>query len=282
MSVSSLAARLAADLGQGPLFVHSDPFRTARLVPASRDRRTFLDSHVALLREIAGTRTLVIPGFNYDFPRTRRFDVAQDPVQLGPIPEHFRTTVSAWRTSIPIFSVCGIGEEPPVGWGEGTDPFGGDSVFAWLVDKDAVVMYYGDTFHYNTIVHHAERVAGGPLYRYDKIFSGTVRMADGTTVAGSLDYHVRPLGKGLEYDWPRLLDEALAAGVCRRVEGRPEVLAASARELCALWVENLRSDPLSLLDAATLEWVRPELEKLGRRFEIGDFEAPVEPTGLSQ
>ncbi len=277
MTVAQLAASLIDDLGTGPVFVHSDPLRAAPLVPATRDRKAFLDSHVALLREISGGRSLVSPAFNYDFPRTRTFDVKTDPVQLGPIPEHFRSTVAEWRTHVPIFSVAGIGTMPEISWGDRTDPFGPESIFAWLVAQDAVILYYGGTFHYNTIVHYAERLAGGPSYRYDKIFEGDVRTESGDVVPGSLNYHVRPLNMGLDYDWPVLLQQALDAGVCRRLESHPQILAASARALCDLWVNAMQRDPLALLDSATTQWVRPKLDELGRRFEIGDFE-PQEST----
>jgi aminoglycoside N3'-acetyltransferase len=272
MSVAQLAASLIGELGAGPVFVHSDPLRAASLVPATRDKKAFLDSHVALLREISADRSLVSPAFNYDFPRTRLFDVNSDPAQLGPIPEHFRSTAAEWRTHVPIFSVAGIGPVPQIPWGDRTDPFGPESIFAWLIANDGVILYYGGTFHYNTIVHYAERQAGGPPYRYDKIFEGDVRAPSGDVEHGSLNYHVRPLNTGLDYEWPVLLQQALDAGVCRRLDRYPQILAASARHLCDSWVKAMQRDPLALLDAATRKWVEPKLDDLGRRFEIGDFE----------
>ncbi|MEP6905553.1 MAG: hypothetical protein ABI875_05685, partial [Gemmatimonadales bacterium] len=71
-------------LGTGPVFVHSDPFAAARLVPPSRDRDVLLDSHLALLGSATAGRATWMPAFNYDFPRTRSFNVARDPAQLGP------------------------------------------------------------------------------------------------------------------------------------------------------------------------------------------------------
>ena len=262
-------------MGEGPVFVHSDPFRAARLVKPVRDRNAFLDSHIDLLMSAAEGRALWVPTFNYDFPRTGMFDVRASESQLGPLPERFRLNTAEWRTAIPIFSVAGIGSisQPP--WGFRTDPFGEQSAFAELVRRDGVVLYYGETFHYNTLVHYAERVAGGPVYRYDKLFPGQVVMTDGTSVEGSLDYHVRPMGTGLEYDWPRLLEEALDAGVCRRLESAPEVLAASARGLRDLWVNAIKQDAFALLDDNTRAWAEPAVEKLGRRFLISDYEGVV-------
>jgi aminoglycoside 3-N-acetyltransferase len=274
MTFVSKAAALLAELGTGPVFAHSDPFRTARVVKPSRNRREFLDAHVTVLKEVAGDRGLWIPAFNYDFPRTHFFDVANDEAQVGPIPEHFRTTAAEWRTRVPIFSVTGTGPMPSIPWGQDTDAFGEESIFARLVESDGVILYYGDTFCYNTIVHYAERRSGGPAYRYDKMFGGQVfTNADNLSALGSLRYHVRPLGTDLDYDWPGLLDSAIEAGACRRVDGSPEVLASSARTLCDFWIEALRRDRLALLDQKTRAWVEPKLEKLGRPFMIADFEA---------
>ena len=208
------------------MFVHSDPFRAARLVKPVRDRNAFLDSHIALLRDSTEGRALWLPAFNYDFGRTGVFDVRDSESQLGPIPERFRVAHAAWRTPIPIFSIAGAGQDPQPRWDFETDPFGDGSIFASLVRQDGVILYYGDTFHYNTLVHYSERAAGGPVYRYDKLFPGVGVMSDGSRVEGSLDYHVRPMGTGLDYGWPRLLEEALSAGVCRRLEGAPDRSAA--------------------------------------------------------
>jgi Aminoglycoside N3''-acetyltransferase len=271
-SIADQIGSLASSLGNGPLFVHSDPFRAARLVPRSRDRNSLLDSHLEVLTAAAGDRGLWLPSFNYDFPRTHRFEVANDPCQLGPLPEHFRLTQAEWRIPVPMFAVCGIGADPGISWGEMTDPFGSESIFAKLESQDGVVVYYGDTFHYNTIVHYAERKAGGPVYRYDKIFRGVVVKESGEEMPGSLNYHVRPMGSGLDYDWPRLLHDAIDAGVCVRMEGHPEILAASARALTNHWIHAIEADPFSLLDEKTQAWSRLAYEKTGRRFTISDFE----------
>jgi len=214
---------------------------------------------------------LWMPAFNYDFPRTHSFDVKRDESQLGPIPERFRTTAAKWRTPIPIFSASGTGSQPGIEWKDSTDPFGDESLFSRLVESEGVILYYGDTFHFNTIVHYAERFSGPP-YRYDKIFPGEVIRADGVRSKGNLLYHVRPLGMGLEYDWAGILTRALAAGACVRCEDYPQILAASASSLTDFLVAEMRDDYLALLDAPTRQWVAPMLQKLGRRFVIEDFE----------
>jgi aminoglycoside N3'-acetyltransferase len=213
-----------------------------------------------------------MPAFNYDFPRTHSFDVVNDESQLGPIPERFRVSKAEWRTPIPMFSASGTGEAANIRWGDNTDPFGSESLFARLSESDGVILYYGDTFHYNTIVHYAERVSGGPPYRYDKMFYGAVTDADGNVINGSLNYHVRPMGMDLDYDWPSLVNRALDDDACVRSEEYPQLLAANASTLTQFFVDQMKTDPLALLDDVTRKRVEPRLAMLGRRFELSDFE----------
>lgn len=272
MTFTRQAHALIDKLGSGPLFVHPDPFRTARLINPTRSRREFLEAHINLLSDIASDRGLWMPAFNYDFPQTGIFNTFSDPAQLGPLPEQFRTNSASWRTSTPIFSAAGTGVEPILSWGDNTDPFGKNSLFGKLYDANGVVLYYGDTFNCSTIIHFAERLMGGGVYRYNKLFPGQVVYPDGVSVGGSLSYHVRPLGEGLDYDWIRLQDTALAAGVCFRLAAFPSVLAASAIHLTELFTSKLMADPLALLDHKSRAWVEPMLARLGRRFLIEDFE----------
>jgi hypothetical protein len=76
----------------------------------------------------------------------------------------------------------------------------------------------------------------------------------------------------LDYDWQRLENQAVNAGVCRHLDGYPEILAASAKGLSDLWVESMGKDPFSLLDSETRAWAEPKVNELGRRFLISDFE----------
>ena len=93
--------KMLSRLGSGPVLVHSDPFRTAALVPKTKSRDAFIDSHLELLGKAADGRATWMPAFNYDFPRTGTFNVSSDPSQLGPIPERFRLTTAKWRTRCP-------------------------------------------------------------------------------------------------------------------------------------------------------------------------------------
>jgi aminoglycoside 3-N-acetyltransferase len=252
--------------------VHSGAGPTSAFVERG-DRATMLAAHRGNLREIADGRPLWVPVFNYGFCRGEQLDVASTPSELGPIGEAYRTSEATWRTPVPVFSFAGVDGAPaalearePV-----VDPFDGRSAFGELHDRDGVVVWYGAAFSTTTFVHYVERLAGGPLYRYDKRFPGTVRDASGSREV-ELVYHVRPAGTALDYAWDDLLVRARADGVVRDLDGDGRVRWASASALARTWLEQMEADPLALLDDPSRTGVGAEVERLGRRLEIGDFE----------
>ena len=278
-----MTPRLPASAPAGPVFVHSDALHSRLLVPRSHDREQLLASHLATLGSLSDGRDLWLPAFNYDFVHTLRFDVEADESQVGPISETFRRGPGAWRTLVPVFSISGTGPPPPLATAlpDLVDPFGDDSMFARHAELDGIVLWYGAPFGTTTFLHRVERASGGPVYRYDKDFAGTVVTHERThhTV---LRYHLYPLGRPLRYDWDRLLRRAADAGVVREVEGTGGVcLWAPADALGNHLLEAVAADPLDFLDGPSRDWVAPILERLGRRFELRDFEADGSTPGAS-
>ena len=271
--------RLPADAPPGPVLAHTDARRTHELVRSLGNRTSMLAGHTALLRELADGRDGWVPTFTYDYCRTGKFSVDDDPSQVGPITEAFRHAPASWRSTMPVFSFAGTGDRPA--WAmpaDGVlDPFDEASGFADLVAADGTIVWYGAPFSSTTMIHHVEHLAGRPPYRYDKWFPGTVT-ADGDEHATRLRYHVRPLGRDLEYAWDRLEGELADAGIVHELDQATGIRWAPVRPLVAFWLARLAEDPLHLLDTASWAWVGPELDRLGRRFELADFEPPQAPT----
>jgi len=250
---------------------HTDSARTHSLVSGVRGRDALLQAHLDNLHALGDGRAMWYPTFNYDYLRSGVYSVPSDESQVGVINESLRKS-SLWRTSMPVFNFAGRGLAP-----YDLDPsltvvlpFDGQSVFAQSVELDGVVLWYGAPIHTATVLHHAEWIADGPLYRYDKDFAGRIDSEDGTRHV-RLRYHVRPLGRSLDYDWPRITSDAVAEGVIQTIREKP-VQWASVRALVGYWAHRMNQDPLYLLDGASRAWVEPQLERLGRRFELADFE----------
>lgn len=256
----------------GPVLAHCDVLRAAQQVAPTTDRRELLDRHLARLARIAQGRQLWFPTFNYDFCKTGIYDVDHDRSQVGRLTEAARQQ-SRWRSSSPVFNVCGLTDPLWDGQAGETriDPFGDTSVFAQLVAADGVVLWYGAGIESTTTLHHCEHRAGGAPYRYIKSFAGSVRQGR-TERSVTLDYSVRPMGHPLQYNWLRLQAAAEKEGVRRPLDSRHQVWWAPARNLAQAWTETAKADPTGLLDAMTREWVDAKLQQLGRPFEQEDFE----------
>lgn len=270
--------RLPDDAPGGPLVAHCDARRVSRLAPGLSTRLQILEKHCKNLGELAAGRPVWLPAFNYDFCRTGIFDVQRDPSQVGPITEFFRTSISNWRSTCPVFNFSGTGQQPQAEplWKEEIDPFGADSLFGRLVAEDGVLVWFGAPMEATTIIHHAERVAGGPHYRYDKFFRGLVRESDLTEPRRvTLRYHVRPVGHHLDYDWGRLASDLRIDGLIHEIDRNAGIFWASAALLVTRWAERIAEDPLYLLDCKSRGWVDDKLAHLGRRFEQADFEQPA-------
>lgn len=258
----------------GPVIIHTDSVNTFPLVPGRHDRQSFLRAHLTVIEKLLSGRHAWFPSFNYDFLGSRVFDVDEDRCQVGSINEFVRLNEAEWRTPTPVFNFTGSGPRPAhVSQGDPAliYPFDDDSTFAQCVREDGIVLWYGAPFSSATILHHAESMSNGPLYRYDKDFSGKV-ISGGISTDVVLRYHVRPLGRPVDYDWARIVSDARSQGIIRQIDEKTSVYWAPAHALVEYWVEKQLKDPLYLLDADSRSWIALKLESLGRRFELGDFE----------
>lgn len=266
--------RLPANIPVGPVMMHSDAARTHSLAAGGRTRRELLSRHIDVVRSLVDGRDIWVPTFNYDFLRTGTYIPESDRSQVGPISDFIRTEFADWRTTCPAFNFAGTGEHPVSGAVDGTviDPFDATSAFGALIERDGSVLWYGAPFSSSTIIHHVERISGGPAYRYDKIFRGTVELKAGEAARVSLRYHVRPWQQHLDYDWDRLRSDLIEQRILSEIDRSIGLAVAPARLMAEFWSEQLMEDPLYLLDAKSRLWVSARLDQLGRRFILDDFE----------
>lgn len=272
--IESIQNELAADKSDSPLLAHADVFRARAAISNTSDPKLMLSRHMAALLAISGDRPLFIPSFNYDFTRTRVYRPEHDVSQVGVLTEHARTQWATWRCGPPVFNFSSnMPTEPSIPCAGEVDPFGPDTVFGLLHRTGDKVLMYGAPFSSFTFLHYIERLIGGPVYRYDKLFIGLVQEKDGIERPVQLNYHCRPMGKTLEYDWVKLRSDAQAQGIVHNFKAPgSEVLLIDIALICQFWQDQLQRDPLYLLDQDSRAWVEPELSRLGRRFVVSDFE----------
>jgi aminoglycoside 3-N-acetyltransferase len=238
-----------AGLGVKPhdtLFVHSDLRRC--LTMAGRSREEKLDTIVRGIGDAVPAGTLILPTFTYSLCEGEEFDVERSPSTVGALTEHFRLLPGVRRTMDPIFSVAVRGELPD-GWERrlfsvgDSDCFGAESVFAYLLECRAKLLFFGVGFESCTFVYHVEQRLGVP-YRYFKDFRGLVR-TDSEAVPVTARYFVRDLDGDVENDF-RPLARALVEGglaVTASLPRGPELFLTDTPSVAETAAERVRADP---------------------------------------
>lgn len=120
--------------------------------------------------------TLAMPAFTLSYPRTRTFDLAKTPSEMGALTEAFRLRPGTLRSRHPIHSLCVAGaraREIADAWAPSS--FGPGSAFEKLHDADALLVCAGVGAERLTFVHFVEERVGVP-YRGLKHYPGTVVM----------------------------------------------------------------------------------------------------------
>jgi len=266
----------------GPVLIHSDLIGVMGLLGAPRAPTSdVLRAHMQVLEQICDGRLSYFPTFNYDFPRSKVYDLSTDPSQVGQLSEHVRLSEGMWRSAVPIFNVSGRQpcqlREARADIVEEIDPFGVGSIFELLYQQNGAILFYGAPFDAFTGVHFIERMSGGAAYRYDKIFSGLVRFPDGRTGDARLNYHVRPLGRTLRYDLGQIMPHILEVeSGLRIIEKGVRIFALNFRPVVDLLLASLARDPFIFLAANNrIQWEN-ELMRLGRRVQLADFEGEAD------
>ena len=259
---------------RSPVLVHSDSAILSS--DLRRSGRVFSPQHVAsqLLDSLAemcsdGEDGLVFPAFNYDFGQTGIFNVENDPVQVGALPEWIRQSGRFERTPVPFFSVLHRGamhasEEAQV------NPFGPQSVFAELLRLKGTVLLAGVGVDRLTILHFIEDMFGPPLYRYDKLFVGTVQTPD-SKFECRVKMHVRP-PVSFDYDWEKIEFNLREQGILEQVGDMHHVTAARVDRLVEYLGSAISENPTYLLPGKITEQLFPSGHGVAQRLRREDFE----------
>ena len=190
----------SAGINEGDVvLIHSSLRRTlgrlrSRGIPA--DAQLVLDS---LLQALGSSGTLLLPLFNFDFPKGVTFDIRNTPSEMGALTEAGRLSPGAVRTGHPIYSFAAIGKKADAfrnvnnvsGYGADS-PFGilhrlnGKIGVIDLPDQDSMTFY-----------HYVEEALNVP-YRYHKQFTGRYIDALGQESTETFSLFVRDMEKGVK------------------------------------------------------------------------------------
>jgi len=243
-----------ASLGVRPhdtVFVHSGLERC--LAVAGRSREEKLATIVRGLAEAVPDGRLILPTFTYSFCEGETFSVERSPSTVGTLSEHFRQLPGVRRTTDPIFSAAVLGVPLPEAWERrlftvrDTDCFGDESVFAYLLEAGAKLLFFGVSFEFCTFVNRVEQHLRVP-YRYFKEFPGVVTTGSGRARV-TARYFVRDLESDVENYFQPLADALLAEGraAAAAIPRGPELFLTDGRAVAEIATERVRENPDFLL-----------------------------------
>lgn len=253
-----------------PYLVHSDTFRMFGLI---RDRYSRSDGQQDLLRlhfdylcEKLGKDNLVFPSFNYDFPKEKTYDLLKTPSQVGSLTNYVIENSLLKRTTTPIFSFLTNVPELLI---EHNSPFSRGSVFDRMYQMDGTIVFYGAKIDSCTYLHFVEEQFGPPLFRYQKEFAG--QLVNGAlTREVKVEFHVRPMGLELDYDWDKLNQLLVDNNVVTPLA--KGCFAVNVKDISRIWGSFFRSGQFEILSKDTKNSVFKMYENVGRRFVKSDFE----------
>ena len=188
----------------------------------------------------------ILPAYTYSFTKDETFDPARTPPTkaMGLLPEALWQHPAFARSTDPIFSAIGTGTAAHtlLAAAGSEDCFGPRSLYALLLERDAVMVNVGIGSH-SALIHHVEQRLGVD-YRFPKRFTG-VSVIDGEEQETEVVYNVRALDRPDHVPYFMRLDrDARADGATKAVRvGRGEINAIRARDMERLIVAGLAKDP---------------------------------------
>ena len=241
------------------------------LIENIRSKASLLDAYFEIIMNASKDSTLLFPTFNYDYCKTRVYDIQKDCCQVGVLNEYVRKKYPHARTETPVFNFVCVGEQRFDSDSQ-MNPFGKDSIWAEVERQDGWVCFWGAGFHANTFIHYIEELCA-IWYRYHKKFPGVI--LDGET-RNKVDflYRVRPLIDGaVDYDWDRLEKDLERQGLLfKEKSGLGSVLFYRIKSVRQYWEERIRDDELFLVTPESRASIMTLYEKFGRPLQYETME----------
>ncbi len=168
---------------------------------------TPLDVYNSLRTAIGTSGTLVLPLFNFDFPKNKFFDINNTPSQMGALTEIGRLDPQSVRTGHPIYSFSVIGAKSNEFMNiDNISGYGPDSPFAKIKELGGKIAIIGLSDQHSMTSYHFVEEQNNVGYRYFKDFTGNYIDKNGLESEKTYKLYVRDLEKGVLTDVNRMME----------------------------------------------------------------------------
>lgn len=199
--------------------------------------------------DLSARNTLIVPTFNYDFPKTHYCDLREQKSVIGILNESLRK-VAKYRSNHPMFNFVGFGENAQAILSANTlenNPFSKDSVYSRLKEQNALMLFLGIDIRVCTFVVYVEAMCG-VKYRFFKPFLGEIITMESERFQTEFYHFCRPMDDGAKVSYVRLLKELLANGILQFFPlGASGIYVLRTQELFSFLQNRLKEEPFFLL-----------------------------------
>ena len=214
----------------------------------------------ALLEAVGPQRTLVLPTFALDYPRTRTYDVVRTRPQAGILGERLLARPGAIRTLKPMYNYAVLGpEKDAIQALRSSDAWGADSFMGYARRQNARFVALGLPWSKTCAYYHNAEAELDVPYRYGKRFAGTL-LRDGQLVGPCEEvFFVRAMDASPEWTYDDVFREFQSRGqVMDRSVGDMSVLSGRLGEVLGTLFDLVEADPYTLVANrnAVEAWVR--------------------------
>lgn len=163
--------------------------------------------YTSLLEALGKKGTLILPLFNFDFPKSKFFDIRNTPSQMGALTETGRLDKNSVRTGHPIYSFSVTGHHADLFKDiDNYSGYGEDSPFAKIKELDGKIASLGLPDQLCMTSYHFVEEQNGVDYRYYKEFKGQYIDQRGIQKEKTYALYVRDIEKGVKTDVKRMGD----------------------------------------------------------------------------
>lgn len=216
---------------------------------------------------------LIIPTYNFDFVKTKKFNFKKDRSYVGSFSEMFRNKFKKNRTLTPMFSTCRSISKINFYKNNYFDPFGKHSEFNYLVKKKGKILNFGAEFAPSFIMFIERSIKHGALYRYGKFFIGKT-FKKGKYTKCKLYFEVRPKQINIEYDLKKLKKNLLRLKIMKikKTSNNFTYEEIDAKQFLSFGLKNLKKNPYFFLKKNTINELKKKKLFHFKKFKIKEFE----------
>jgi aminoglycoside 3-N-acetyltransferase len=223
---------------------------------------------------VISKKKLIVPTYNYNFPKNKIFNIQRDQSHIGTFSEMFRKRYSNSRSITPMFSTCSTIKNLNFNSKKTIfDPFGLNSEFDFLVKNNGKILNFGSLFAPTFIMYIERSSKHGALYRYGKFFKGKI-YSKKKYIQCKLYFEVRPLTIDIQYDLKKIKKDLIKLKILikKRTINNFVYEEIDAKQFLIYGLKKLKKNPYFFLKKNTIFALKKKKLFNFKKFKIEEFE----------